>query len=167
MSDRKILNEISYRSVDKDIDIAFFAEDPDYEDGRAGDGYYYKYNDGETWSGPYHSDEEAEKEAREELHRQEMHEIQHELKTEGFIKSFDNWFTLVCFSKLKDSVLYQVMITEKEDVVATYTNMIGVGEIYRANVGTHDSTGYLHQTIREACEKIREMDTAETYAPKP
>jgi len=49
------------------LEIEFFDEDPDGDEDRAGDGYYYRIAGDDEWSGAWHSTEEAEDEAIEEL----------------------------------------------------------------------------------------------------
>lgn len=49
-----------------EVEIEHFDEDPDGEEGRAGDGLYFRKVGEETWSGPWHSDKEAREAAREE-----------------------------------------------------------------------------------------------------
>jgi hypothetical protein len=49
------------------LEIEFFDEDPDGDEDRAGEGYYYRIAGDSEWSGAWHSTEEAEDEAIEEL----------------------------------------------------------------------------------------------------
>jgi len=43
--------------------VEYFDEDPDGDEGRAGDGYYFQLDGEDSWSGAWHSEEEAEQEA--------------------------------------------------------------------------------------------------------
>jgi hypothetical protein len=48
---------------DDPFEIEFFYDDPDGEEDRAGEGYYFRLTGEETWSGAWHSEDEAEEEA--------------------------------------------------------------------------------------------------------
>jgi len=49
------------------LEIGFFDDDPDGEEDRAGEGWYYRIAGDRSWSGAWHSEEDAEAEAIEEL----------------------------------------------------------------------------------------------------
>lgn len=67
------------------FNVEYFDIDPDGIEDRAGDGYYFQLVGENTWSGTWHSEEEAENEAFAELVRKEEAEIIAELKDEGFL----------------------------------------------------------------------------------
>lgn len=70
-----------------ECEISYFVEDPDGVEDRAGDGYYYQVPGEEGWSGPWHSEEEAENELRDDLSYKEDKVIKKILLDEGWIIS--------------------------------------------------------------------------------
>lgn len=69
-----------------DIEIQFFDEDPDGAPDRAGDGWYFRLPGDESWSGAWHSEEEAEEEARDEVHAVDLRSAASELLGRGFCR---------------------------------------------------------------------------------
>jgi hypothetical protein len=70
-----------------ECEITYFDEDPDGVEDRAGDGYYYQVPGEAGWSGPWHSEEEAENELRDDLAYKEDKVIKKMLLDEGWIIS--------------------------------------------------------------------------------
>lgn len=67
--------------------ITYFDEDPDGEPDRAGDGYYYQLPGEEGWSGPWHSEDEAEDELRDDVANKESQAIEDLMLNEGWTVS--------------------------------------------------------------------------------
>ena len=94
--------------IDADeVDYEYFDDDPDGEPDRAGDGIYFQLPGEEGWSGPWHSQEEAEGEAHQALEDMEKKGIIEDLKSEGYLcigkddlslsfiaKHEDRWFAI-------------------------------------------------------------------------
>lgn len=89
------------------VEYQYFDEDPDNDPDRAGDGIYFRLPGEQDWSGPWHSESEAEGEAYQALEDKEGKSIIEDLKNEGYLciqkddlnmsfvtKSDDRWFAI-------------------------------------------------------------------------
>lgn len=159
--------EIEYRNGSNHVSCVYFDEDPDGDPDRAGDGWYFRIYDEDDWSGAWQSQTEAESEAIDALFARERKEIEAELASEGFAKTFWHGDDITTLSKWTDGTFYQVLIRE-HDVVATYTNMVRTGSLFNKQFAPWDNiTGHRHAAVREAVEAINEDLGLNYSAPSP
>jgi hypothetical protein len=149
--------EIKLVNYVNDVEYEHFDQDPDGDEMRAGDGLYYKLPGEDGWSGVYHSQEEAEEDARHTLFYGEIEAISKELEADGYflLRSDDAGQQFVL--KAKDRA-FEILIN---DDVITY------GERFRSGVEAslktmgkiefdngQETFGHQHRAARQAAEAI-------------
>lgn len=76
-------DEIIYLGM-KDVEISFFDQDPDGDEDRAGDGWYFQIPGDEGWDGPYHSEDETQAVIFQSLEDRDLRLARKELTQAGF-----------------------------------------------------------------------------------
>lgn len=80
------MNENTIQLIDaKQVVYEHFDTDPDGDPDRAGDGIYFQLPGESSWSGPWHSQDEAEGEAYGALDAQEISDFIRDLESEGYL----------------------------------------------------------------------------------
>lgn len=94
-----------------ECEISYFDEDPDEEENRAGDGYYYRLPGEDGWSGPWHSEEEAEEELRVDVAYKESEDIKKLFLDEGWILA-------------RNDIIPSIYVDEEDQPCPVYMNKI-------------------------------------------
>lgn len=103
-----------------DCEIEFFDDDPDGEPDRAGDGYYFRVPGDDSWSGPWHSEEEAEQELHEQLELNEDRTIERLFADEGWLAVIGQKDTVSYVNKIEDR-WFSVMVGDVNVVLSERT----------------------------------------------
>lgn len=103
-----------------DCEIEFFDDDPDGEPDRAGDGYYFRVPGDDSWSGPWHSEEEAERELKEQLELNEDRAIERLFADEGWLAVIGQKDTVSYLNKIEDR-WFSISIGDKNVVLSERT----------------------------------------------
>jgi hypothetical protein len=148
-------NKIDIKYSSDCFHVQYFDEDPDGAEDRAGDGYYFQIEGEEGWSGAWHSEEEAEQEAFEELNRNEEKSIISELKQEGFL-CVDHDSERMRFFKESEGRWFGIVLTSDfarafESFGPGQSNVFTTIEIEENEEPT---IGQRHKAARQACEVI-------------
>ncbi|TLX16987.1 hypothetical protein [Rhizobium sp. MHM7A] len=80
------MNQETIQLIDaKQVVYQHFDADPDGDPDRAGHGLYFQLPGESSWSGPWHSEDEAEGEAYQALEAQEVRDLIRDLESEGYL----------------------------------------------------------------------------------
>lgn len=137
-----------------DVEYRYFDEDPDGDPGRAGDGIYFQLPGESDWSGPWHSESEAEGEAHQALEDKEIRSVTRTLKKEGYlcVGKGDHHMTFV--TKVDDRWFAIDVTTDRVRARETFgfgqNNDIAVID-FEPKDGVY---GYRHQAAMQAVDAI-------------
>lgn len=145
---------IVYMNVADHVEISQFDDDPDGEPDRAGDGYYFQIEGDEDWSGAYHSEEDAESEAKYALELREWNDIVKEMVGAGFSLTSSGGIDI--FEKKIDDEKYLVRV--EEDVVVLGREADQKYEVLNTvDIEDAEGIGHSHKAVREVKHLVLEM----------
>lgn len=147
-------------------DIQYFDEDPDGDPDRAGDGYYFQLPGEEDWSGPWHSEEEAEQELKDQLELNEDRAIERIFADEGWLGVSGPKDTFSYLNKIEDR-WFSVMVGEVNVVLSEQTH--NQSSPIRAVIGIEqDETtyGYRLQALKASLGVLKDGLEIEVPAPR-
>jgi hypothetical protein len=138
------------------VEYQYFDSDPEGEPDRAGDGIYFQLPGEVSWSGPWHSQDQAEGEAHQALEDREIKAIIDDLKNEGYL----------CVEKNDDRMSFVTKVEDRWFAVDVTADRVRARETFGIGQNSDISVmdfepedgvfGYRHRAAKQAIEAVAE-----------